>query len=1648
MSTQENNIIISDFNEDQDYNKENKIKNQKKINNQGKYPLLIQKGDKKYKYSSKIDKEEKKEDIIEINKTKLKKKKEDLNIDNDINYETTRNLKTKTNEEDEVKEEKNEINKEILNNEFNKHEINYYKEENIDTNIITSFNPSLCSIVLRTILYNLIRPIYLYLLIISILLSIPDYSDLPIIVSIIIYLIIICTSIIIEIFEEKKGINNLILFDLKKIYEKISDKTVLKIPGKNVQKSDIIIVKKNTVCPCDMIIIDSSINSIPLFFQSDSLTGNFNFGVRLIKKNFLNKFSDLKKDFNPKFAEFVKNLEEEEIEKMLEEQKKVKKSQLVYRDFLERNGLINEEEEKKKAEEERQKKLNELKFDPNNKLYEDLKYKEYYKYLSENNIKGYYYIPKETKNKLNVYLELNNNEENEIFEINEKNMCFCGEKVKNADWIIGIAVNIGEDVKPLKQINKDFNSLSNYFKKRKKVLEGEIDSYFYILLTILLFLSIVAGVINMIYATNIEAIYNREDKNRHPKSPPKNFFHTMLDYIVIMHSIIPYPIFFILEIVLLFQKLYINSDIDIINKNQNIIKDSKLIEDLGKIDLILTDKTGTLTKNERFFRFCVIADGCYEYTDNDEELLGKKLYLKSLPKNYDKALKFSDYDMINSSAFEKGNGIIDSVQYDGYVVRSVQDFNKCIYLDRTEKLIEEFWKAIALCHDAIPVFNKNNLITEFYLEEETKNEKKYFSNSGDNSTLVEMASKQGFTFFMDEKNTSKYMGDGTPTKDNNKFFNLNNLDCEIILGSPGANTQKLSLPIKKLCHLKFHSQRKRESVIIKEGNYIKLYIKGPMDEILPRIIESYTPKKVINTAINWLKIVESTGCRAFVVAMRILTEDEYKVFLDCFLESHMDETDTKLRINKVIDSLESNLTLLGGAFIEDYLPIKIEEAINNIKNAGIKIWTITGDKVSNSYNIGLSTGIIDKNNEIIIAEVNQEVLLEKQNEKNNYNNNLKQKLKEYAEKTSEENNLKKETDEQKKKKEMQKKLEKQLESVLKSFNLEFKRMQQESSLINYANKYDIVIDSLSFREISKSEKNIKNFFDRAILANSLTFCEFNSDDKRLLVKNFRNYIKGIKGIESYTMMGIGDGFNDIEFLKEVDIGVGINNGINKFTKINLDNFYDISRLIMFHGINNLKRNTQIFELLIVRHFIFSFIFFIFGFHCFFSNVFIIPTGDIYISLFILNLFGPFLKGIFDINVFYFYDKKEKTEKKKDLKEIESDNNSEDKSDYEKRKKKKEKDKNNEYIKEMKEREEKIKNKMFKKIFDKAFKYIYLEKNNDMIESGSEHIPYKKYLTISKLIMLIIKSIFFSFVNFYVTFGSLDAGHNIVDLKGNIIDFRRLQITLWTNYCFIIFIENIIFSYYYTIFNLIEIIFFILIYLIIYIMYQKNNTEVTNPFNSFLLFLNFLIIVMFCSFVNFWIYIINNLFDKGVVYKLRYMKILDRYLEEMKEMIDYKEEEISEIEEDNEDEEINELNNNIKRNKKYKNEKYNILEIVNEDINEKKQDIEFNKTNNMYNIDSFNVNNMKESTTNNINEYDNNNDIKNNNNKVIINRKNKNNKKNNDMDDSKLIEYYNKNLIKKREIKNSEIQDSINLMKDNKIKKKEKEIELKHVKEYN
>ena len=94
--------------------------------------------------------------------------------------------------------------------------------------------------------------------------------------------------------------------------------------------------------------------------------------------------------------------------------------------------------------------------------------------------------------------------------------------------------------------------------------------------------------------------------------------------------------------------------------------------------------------------------------------------------------------------------------------------------------------------------------------------------------------------------------------------------------------------------------------------------------------------------------------------------------------------------------------------------------------------------------------------------------------------------------------------------------------------------------------------------------------------------------------------------------------------------------------------------------------------------------------------------------------------------------------------------------------------------------------------------------------------------------------------------------------------------------------------------------------------------------------------------------------------------------------------------------------------------------------------------------------------NNAMENDNTNDM--NNNKVILNRKKKNyndsqrnfggDNNSSALKDPKLVEYFNKNLIQRKEIKNAQIQDSINLMRENQFKKKgvKKAGDLKYVKD--
>ena len=71
----------------------------------------------------------------------------------------------------------------------------------------------------------------------------------------------------------------------------------------------------------------------------------------------------------------------------------------------------------------------------------------------------------------------------------------------------------------------------------------------------------------------------------------------------------------------------------------------------------------------------------------------------------------------------------------------------------------------------------------------------------------------------------------------------------------------------------------------------------------------------------------------------------------------VNDRDTK--VAEVNEQIEMNMELLGSTAIEDKLQDGVPDTIRFMREAGIKVWVLTGDKVETAINIGYSSGLLD-----------------------------------------------------------------------------------------------------------------------------------------------------------------------------------------------------------------------------------------------------------------------------------------------------------------------------------------------------------------------------------------------------------------------------------------------------------------------------------------------------------------------------------------------------------------------------------------------------------------------------------------------------------------------------------------------------------------
>ena len=285
---------------------------------------------------------------------------------------------------------------------------------------------------------------------------------------------------------------------------------------------------------------------------------------------------------------------------------------------------------------------------------------------------------------------------------NPKNLLLKGCTLRNTKYCIGVSIYTGHSTKIMKNAKPPQIKVSNLM----KVMNILLYSMFVFLGLICISFSI--GFI--FWQRNQGSIlsylnkYQTDGIVRKLATDGGAWILKVLTFVIAYSHIIPISLYVGLEVLKMYQSKLIGCDVKMFDQEtgQNAVaRTSDLIEELGQVEFIFSDKTGTLTKNEMIFRQCSINNIIYGKTNSNN--------LSSI--NLHDTGKDSKYLLNGDPSCYQVIGNKNHKEY---------------------KNVEEFFTICSVCHDAY-IENKNGVET-------------IQSSSPDEVALIRGAMQVGFRF--------------------------------------------------------------------------------------------------------------------------------------------------------------------------------------------------------------------------------------------------------------------------------------------------------------------------------------------------------------------------------------------------------------------------------------------------------------------------------------------------------------------------------------------------------------------------------------------------------------------------------------------------------------------------------------------------------------------------------------------------------------------------------------------------------------------------------------------------------------------------------------------------------------------------------------
>ncbi|NXO04655.1 AT10A ATPase, partial [Rhinopomastus cyanomelas] len=201
----------------------------------------------------------------------------------------------------------------------------------------------------------------------------------------------------------------------------------------------------------------------------------------------------------------------------------------------------------------------------------------------------------------------------------KENLLLRGCTIRNTEEVAGIVIYAGHETKAL------LNNNGPRYKRSKLERQMNADVLWCVLILLLmcLFSAIGHGLWVWQYGEKKKPIFDVPGPDGKYLSPILASVYLFLTVIIVFQVMIPISLYVSIEIVKICQVYFIHQDKDLYDEetdSQLQCRALNITEDLGQVQFIFSDKTGTLTENKMVFRRCTVSGIEYSHDDNAKRL--------------------------------------------------------------------------------------------------------------------------------------------------------------------------------------------------------------------------------------------------------------------------------------------------------------------------------------------------------------------------------------------------------------------------------------------------------------------------------------------------------------------------------------------------------------------------------------------------------------------------------------------------------------------------------------------------------------------------------------------------------------------------------------------------------------------------------------------------------------------------------------------------------------------------------------------------------------------------------------------------------------------------------------------------------------------